>query len=192
MIMKKDLYLFRHGQTDFNAEGRFAGQKFDIPVNAKGIEQAEKLSLLLKPVALDIIYSSPLIRAKQTAEIVAKQFPNIQIIFDDNLKETNYGDTEGKLYDDLTPENLTLHKTATNPNFSHPNGETQIASADRFMKVLQHIVDTTDYKTIGISSHGGIIRYVLVNKLGFNPHDLLPHAIPFHVVYEDGKFSLVE
>ena len=86
------LYLARHGQTDWNLGHRVQGQT-DIPLNATGISQAEALREKLKDYDFDVCYCSPLKRAVQTAEIAVGN--RVKIIFDDNLKERNYGSFEG-------------------------------------------------------------------------------------------------
>ena len=65
------LYLVRHGETDYNNSLRFQGQ-IDIPLNQKGIEQAEKVAGFLKDIPLQAIYSSSLKRARTTAEIIGR------------------------------------------------------------------------------------------------------------------------
>ena len=79
-----EVVLVRHGETDWNSDGRLMGQK-DIPLNDKGREQAEVLRNKLANMSFDCCYSSPLSRAKETAEIICKG--KCDIICDDNLKE---------------------------------------------------------------------------------------------------------
>ena len=71
--MRKDFYIFRHGETDYNKEMRWQGCGVDLPLNATGIAQAVTLSERLKPLKLEVIYSSPLKRALETAQIAASQ-----------------------------------------------------------------------------------------------------------------------
>ena len=94
--MKKNFYIFRHGETDFNVEKRWQGWSIDAKLNNKGIEQAHKLALTMQDISLDIIYSSNLIRAKKTAEIVAEH-KNVRVEYIDDLREANYGKAEGLL-----------------------------------------------------------------------------------------------
>ncbi|MCL2737311.1 MAG: histidine phosphatase family protein [Alphaproteobacteria bacterium] len=83
----KKLCIFRHGQTDWNREGRNMGWA-DIPLNGTGREQANKLAEDLQNVGLEVIYSSPSSRCIETAQIVAK-FNNVKIIMDNSLQERN-------------------------------------------------------------------------------------------------------
>ena len=86
--------MTRHGQTDWNVEKRVQG-KADIELNATGIEQAKITSEKLKDEKIDIIISSPLKRAKQTAEII-NQTLNCPIIYEDGISERDFGEFEGK------------------------------------------------------------------------------------------------
>lgn len=81
-----DIYLIRHGETDWNKEKKLQGVT-DIPLNAYGIELAEKTAEGLKDVPFDRIYTSPLIRAKKTAEIIRGNRP-IDLVVKEELKET--------------------------------------------------------------------------------------------------------
>ena len=95
------IYLIRHGQTVWNAEGRYQGQ-LNSPLTSKGEEQAkangEKLLKYLKDTDEFAFYSSPLGRASSTAKIIADVlgFDKEKIVFDDRIQEINYGIFEGK------------------------------------------------------------------------------------------------
>ena len=86
------LYIVRHGQTDWNLEGRYQG-RLDIELNEKGIKQAEIIHEELKNVKFDIVFSSPLKRAYKTAQIIT----NEPIIKDERIIERCNGELEGKL-----------------------------------------------------------------------------------------------
>lgn len=87
------IFITRHGQTEWNALGRLQGRK-DIELNEVGKEQALTTGEKIKDEKIDIIITSPLKRARETAEIINKQF-NVEIIEDDRLMERCYGDLEG-------------------------------------------------------------------------------------------------
>ncbi len=86
-----NIYVLRHGQTDYNEQGKFQGQ-IDIPINKKGIEQAKKTAKELSNIKFDLVFSSPLKRAMQTAKIVT----NSKIIVDNRIIERSFGKLEGK------------------------------------------------------------------------------------------------
>ena len=83
------LYIMRHGKTDWNAKHKLQGRT-DIPLNEEGIQMAEQAKEKYKDVNFDICYCSPLVRAKQTAEIVLEG-RNIPIVYDDRLMEMCVG-----------------------------------------------------------------------------------------------------
>ena len=102
----KHVYFFRHGETVLNARQILQGHTAFPELNEKGIEQAKTIVQKLKDIPLQVIYSSPLKRARQTADIVNTQF-DVPIIEDDYLKEMlefpeYYGKNLDALYDCLT------------------------------------------------------------------------------------------
>lgn len=88
-----EIIITRHGQTEWNVLGKVQGLA-DIELNEKGIEQAKETSKILKNEKIDLIICSPLIRARQTAEII-NQGRNIPIIYDEGIIERNFGEFEG-------------------------------------------------------------------------------------------------
>jgi broad specificity phosphatase PhoE len=93
-IPLKPFYFIRHGQTDWNKERKAMGQT-DIPLNQTGLEQAAFAAESLRTIEFDIIVSSPLSRALQTAEIIAEK-KNKPILIFDEFKEGSWGVFEGK------------------------------------------------------------------------------------------------
>ena len=87
------LYVTRHGETDFNVEKRYTGST-DIPLNAKGLRQAEELANRLSDIKFDVIVSSHLLRARQTAEIIRKSVESPMVIMEE-FAEVNIGVYEG-------------------------------------------------------------------------------------------------
>ena len=87
------LYIMRHGKTDWNAMRKLQGRT-DIPLNEEGRQMAEHARTEYADIHYDFFFCSPLIRAKETAEIVLKG-RNIPIITDDRLKEMSFGSYEG-------------------------------------------------------------------------------------------------
>ena len=93
MILRRPFYFLRHGQTDWNREGRYQGTS-DIPLNATGIAQAVAAAALLARVRIDLIVASPLIRALKTAAIAAETMDR-PIHVDRGLVERNFGSFDG-------------------------------------------------------------------------------------------------
>src|SRR5512133_2359968 len=104
--------LVRHGQTDWNVARRYQGQQ-DIPLNAEGLQQARTLALFMKEETFDVIYSSDLQRAMQTAQIL-QEGREATVTADARLREIAFGEWEGKCHDDLRtafPMRFTLRES---------------------------------------------------------------------------------
>ncbi len=94
------LLLVRHGETDWNREKRFQGQ-IDVPLNERGRHQSEKAAAFLQDVLIDRAVTSPMLRPKETAEIILKSHPKISLEMDDRLCEISHGLWEGKLEEEI-------------------------------------------------------------------------------------------
>jgi len=149
-----ELWLIRHGQTDWNVEGRFQGSA-DIPLNGTGIKQAETLAKNLNGHAFAAIYSSDLKRAKRTAEAISEVL-NINVQTDKRIREISQGDWEGVLFTDINeqyPQEL-LQRKSDPVNFRPPGGETVKEVFQRACDFIDEIAKQyTDNKVI-IVSHG--------------------------------------
>jgi len=99
-VNKNPFYFVRHGETDWNKQGFYQGQR-DIPLNETGIEQAKLIAQILKNEPIAHIITSPLLRAQKTAAIINEQL-NKPISILDDLRELALGDMEGKLISDGT------------------------------------------------------------------------------------------
>lgn len=189
--MKKEFYIFRHGETDFNKEHRWQGQKFDKELNENGIKQAYNLAENMKSLGIEVIYSSPLLRALKTAQIISEKL-HVPLFIKDNLKEGCFGVVEGLTSQQIRKNyKLDCEKWYNDENnqwdVGFEGGETKNEIAQRGLGVLSEVLKE-NYSIIGISAHGAIIRYVL-NKLGYIIGEI-PNGIPFHLVYEGDKWTL--
>lgn len=90
------IYFVRHGQTDDNANGNLLSGWSGTPLNEKGFEQAKATSIELKDVKFDICFCSPLLRAKQTLNEILAYHKELKVIYDDRLKERDYGEITRK------------------------------------------------------------------------------------------------
>lgn len=151
--MIKVLYV-RHGQTDYNKKMLIQGS-IDIPLNEVGINEASSLHLKLLNTEIDYIFSSPLKRALQTAEII-KGKRNIPLLIDSRLKEENYGDYEGKTRID----NPDYEKQRRSIFKRYPHGESYLDVYARISSFFEDIKKDYQNKTILIVAHGGMSRVV--------------------------------
>jgi 2,3-bisphosphoglycerate-dependent phosphoglycerate mutase len=159
--------FLRHGESQGNSAGVLQGQS-DYPLTAAGLDQARKLASYWKSIEIhfDLIISSPLQRASQTAEIIA-DYLKVPIEFDPAWKERNFGHLQGSNLhelDDRTPP----------VDFFHPfesiggKGESQLDLYLRAGKALQNILRQPAGSYL-IVSHGGILNKALYVILGITP-----------------------
>lgn len=189
----KHFYIFRHGETNLNQEGRFQGQSFDLPLNENGCLQAMELSKALQPLELEAIVTSPLKRACQTAKIVSQNL-NIPLLTDQHFIEGNFGQIEGKTYQELSDQekDIFIDWIKMDQNFldiCYPQGETKRQILNRALEGLKKLAKL-EYQSIGISTHSAVVRLLLL-YLGKRMHHI-PNAKPFHVIYEDGIFKTAD
>lgn len=148
------LYLTRHGETEWNKEGRMQGFG-DSPLSELGILQGEWLRDRIKDTEIDVIYSSPIGRAYETAKIV-RGTRDIEIIKCHGLKELNMGLWEGRTQEDIKAEDKENHFNFWNvPSKYVPtgNGETFYEVKDRSFDTIMDIVKNNKGKRILIVSH---------------------------------------
>jgi probable phosphoglycerate mutase len=183
--MNRVFYIFRHGETDWNKQRRCQGHT-NIPLNENGLVQAMNLAEKMMDIPLEVIVSSDLERALVTGTTVAKK-KVIPLIIDSRLREMHYGEAEGMLFEDAVSmfgeelwQKLMSYKIE-NDDSGFPGGETRKISRERFIAALQNLIENTDYKIIGISTHGGALRNVLHS---FLPEDHPMISIPNCVLYK--------
>ena len=131
------LFLFRHGETDWNREGRLQGHT-DTPLNATGLAQAQALAESLRPHRLDAVVSSDLARARTTAQIVAEAL-RVPLFIEAGLRETDVGAAEGLLWAEAKArfgEGLT-ERWFSDGDVAFPGGETGIATRLRGLAGLR-------------------------------------------------------
>lgn len=188
--MRKDFYIFRHGQTDYNLERRWQGCGVDTELNAGGIEQAYCLAERLQPLGLEIIFSSPLKRALKTAQIVGEAL-NIPVEICSGIREGCFGEAEGMLKSEVGqrwPEIFSeWYSPANDLNVGFPGGETKLQMQNRMLAAMDELARRPQ-KIIGVATHGSSIRYLLM-YYGRQP-SLMPNTALFHLVWEDGNWRL--
>lgn len=158
-----ELFIVRHGKTIWNAAGRLQGHA-DIELNDEGRAVAIELGKQLADVPIDRIYSSPLIRAKETASII-KGGRNIPIIPDERLKELSFGDMEGITCDEWFDEKSPYHFFFTEPEKypTPPNGESFEEVCLRAKEFLQEVIEPLENscERIMIVAHGALNKALM-------------------------------
>jgi len=164
------LLLVRHGETEWNRQTRFQGQ-IDVPLNDNGRNQAQKAGEFLKDVAIDFAVSSSMQRPKETAEIILRQHPSIQLDLQDGLREISHGLWEGKLESEIEQEFPgELHRWRTTPaQVQMPEGENLQQVWERSVAAWQSIVQTAldnQVKTGLVVAHDATNKTLLCHILG--------------------------
>jgi broad specificity phosphatase PhoE len=166
------VYLVRHGETDHNVEGRWQGH-LDVALNQEGLEQAKKLSDYLADTHFDVVYSSDLQRAADTARIVLGKRTQA-IHFEPRLREIHLGVFQGLTREQIAskyPAELT--QWDTNPAYVVADGESRLQLQERSFAAWSEITQKHADQTILMVSHGGTLRLMLQRVLQVeNPHKL--------------------
>lgn len=141
-----NIYILRHGQTNYNVEGKFQGQ-VDVELNETGIKQAYQTKQLLNNINFDVVISSPLKRAIKTAQIVTDK---TDIKIDNRVIERSFGTLEGKLGIPDFEENLDLYKI-----------EDYTSLCNRVYSFLNEIISSnSNASEILIVTHEGIAQII--------------------------------
>ena len=159
-MMVQRVFIVRHGETDYNAQHRWQGQ-IDVPLNALGLQQAEKLGTHFKNIDLDAVFSSDLSRAYETALAIAKP-KGLDIIKDARLREMALGAFEGLTrpeLDERFPQEV--ESWYASDDYAPPNGESRSQTLARAYEAWQELIAHEQYETILLLSHGGTMRQLL-------------------------------
>ena len=143
--------LIRHAESEYNLLGLFAGQR-DIPFSENGIIQAKNLSKNISQI-FEIYYCSPLIRARQTAVAL---FGKQKYIFDERIKERNFGEWQGKKKEDFSSELIAKMRLG---EYDPPDAETYSEFKTRIKEFVEDLrVKHNKDSNIAVISHNGVIR----------------------------------
>ena len=163
----RTLHLLRHGETELSADGTFCGE-IDTPLSARGHEQAERAAEHLAKLELQAIYVSPLTRARQTSEPIAKK-TGIPPLVEPGLHEIRYGTWDGQKEVDIRkndPDNYALWASDPAVN-GPPGGENGYAIAARALPIVLR-VGQTHAGNVLLVSHKATIRVIVCALLGLH------------------------
>ncbi|MBC7420111.1 MAG: histidine phosphatase family protein [Bdellovibrio sp.] len=158
----KNIYVIRHGETDWNKNSRFQGRT-DIKLNDQGREQAALLRPVMQQLQIESVYASSLARAYETAEIATGDL-KLTIQKEDRLRETNIGEAEGMTIDEINEKygegNLQKWRSYEERllDFRFPNGESKREVMFRLRQVFLDIAQNSNRSSIAVFSHGMIMR----------------------------------
>ena len=178
------IYVFRHGETDWNSQRRMQGHT-DTSLNEVGKEQAQRLSRQLEASGIEAIISSDLRRARQTAQAVADVL-NVPVIAMRGLREICVGEVEGLTWQEATEKlgsDFIERMISMNAEFidtRYPGGESKSELVARARLAIASFIQANDYQCIGVSTHGGVLRVLARSCMDA---DSEPIAIPNCAVY---------
>ena len=163
-----NLYMVRHGQTAASRENRFSGSS-DPPLTATGEAMAQEFARAYASLNWDAIYSSPMLRACQTADALGR-LTGVQVVIEDGLKEMDYGEWEGLKHDDVKVRwpKAFEYWAADVASRGTPGGETAFHVAARAMRVVEAIRSRHQDGNVMLVSHKATLRVITCALLGLD------------------------
>jgi len=160
------IHLARHGQTAFNAEGRFQGH-LPVPLDDTGRAQAAELAETAAGVELRSLWCSPLARARETADIVAARI-GLEPVEDARFAETDTGDWTGRSFAEIRAEDPEGFRRfeVSDPAFRYPGGESFAEQSDRVQAGLHDLRAKPGALPALVVCHRGVIRLALAVATG--------------------------
>ncbi len=187
--MKKNFYFFRHGETEYNRLQLRQGRGINIGLNPKGREQAAALAHSLEDKGIEVIFSSPLIRALETANAVSAHL-QIPVEIADGLTEGHFGEAEGLAHETVRqrwPGILAAWYLPEQMDQGFPGGESKRDIQRRMLQTMEVLL-ADPRQTIAVSSHSSALRLLLMTMGGTG--EKLPNARAVHVLWQDGLWQI--
>ncbi len=160
------LYLIRHARSTWNAEGRMQGHA-DPPLDALGLKQAHALGERFRHKELDAVYSSPLARARVTAEALAEPH-HLTVQYDERLKERDLGEWTGLTGDEANDRYPSLWTNNRWRLEGPPGGESYPQLMVRAASAFEGILAAQPQGRVAVISHGGLLNAYLMQLLGIS------------------------
>jgi len=180
------LWLVRHGQTDWNLEGRYQGQ-VDLPLNAAGWDQARALLTELTGAQFAALYSSDLRRARDTAAVIG-EYLDLPVQIDERLREVRLGEWEGMLFEDIKAQYPREWQARQEDplNARPPGGEALVEVAARAWTAADDLARIYAGSNVIVVAHGLSLAVIRVRALG------LPLSVAYEHVPENGRPERVD
>jgi len=161
--------LIRHGETDFNREHRLQGV-MEIPLNERGRDQAAAVARYLKGLSIDALYTSPILRAQKTAEIIGNLI-GLPPHCDERLREIEFGLFEGLTFAEVEDLFPAAHRNWSTGYLAYkaPQGESRQDVQRRMRAAWDDLTANVDHKTIALVSHGSAIAIFLGSMYALLP-----------------------
>jgi 2,3-bisphosphoglycerate-dependent phosphoglycerate mutase len=198
---KGKLVLVRHGLSVYNDQNRFTGWK-DVELNQQGNEEAVQASSILKNYHFDLAFTSNLVRAQNTLEIILKEIGRTDLPVEKNLalNERNYGDLIGQNKTEAAEKfgSEQVHIWRRSYDIPPPGGESLKDTAERVIPYLQKEILPQVFagKNVLVSAHGNSIRAIVMSLKNYTPEEILKTEIgwcePWVFDFEDEELINLE
>ena len=192
------IIFLRHAQAENNTKRILAGRTEGVPLTKTGIEQAERIAKYLAPIDISAIYSSPIERAKHTAEIVANAFDQdtVGVELDERLTEIDMGKFTRMNYDDMFAKygNIFLKFYENDPVISEHEVETFPDVQKRVLDMIEHVLKKHNNENVIFVTHMDPIKSMLAKVMNLLPETLfeliIANASLTIIKEQDKNFSL--
>lgn len=194
-----EFILLRHGETDWNRELRFQGQ-VDVPLNAVGHTQAQRLAQRLAVEPVHHLVSSDLLRTRQTAQPIldlARTAQAPSLVTDAMLREQNFGRIDGMRVEDIKTQHADVWAgwTQFQSDYAVPDGESTRQFHTRVMDAMHRLAAAYAGQTLVVVTHGGVLDmlYRTVHGLGLNGprQSTIPNAGYNRVRFYGNRFDIL-
>jgi broad specificity phosphatase PhoE len=189
--LMEEVYLVRHGETEWNRTGRRQGQ-LDAPLTESGVAEVQRVAERIESLPVDGVFSSPLGRAVATAQTYAQVLHQTITTLDD-LKELDHGDMAGMTNEEIErafPGQM-ARRSRDKYQWRFPNGESYADADLRATSALRQIAESGGFRPL-VVSHEMIGRMLLRNLLGLEPEEALLLGLTHKVIYRiDAKSKTV-
>jgi broad specificity phosphatase PhoE len=191
-----ELLLVRHGETDWNRERRFQGHA-DQPLNETGREQAHALAAELAGEEIDVVYTSDLARASETAEIIGARL-GLDVVALRELREMDVGEWQGLSWPEIEERYPKGAREWHEHGHGWEFGETYDQLGERILAALRRIAADHPAERVLVVAHGGAVRVTRAYLEGVSVVESRRHSPAigncevFRVVTEDGAFRRID
>ncbi len=167
------IIFLRHGQAKNNTERVLAGRTPGVPLTEEGVDQSEKAAKFLEDMNISAIYSSPIERAKNTAEIVGKH-NSIDVKIDDRLIEIDMGKFTGRPYDEIFSShgNVFMKFYKGELEIAHNGVETFVEVKKRILGMVDHVIENHPDENVVLVTHMDPIKAMLSTVVSLSPENL--------------------
>ena len=167
--LRQHLYVVRHGQTSYNLEGRLPGQLPGVELTEEGRRQAYRAAVALSQSPISGVVSSPLVRARDTADIIARGWA-LTVRLDERLMDTDVGSWAGQKIDDLRAHDPAWPQFVQNPATPPPGVESVQSVLARTVAAVEDIRrDATLGQHIVVVAHADVVKLIVAHYFGIAP-----------------------